>query len=277
MIGVFVGLATLDVIQRVDRLPDADEKVTSTRLDVAAGGPAANAAVAFAALGGQAILVSALGAGTLADLARADLAACGVEVRDVAGPDACLPVSTIMVTESTGQRAIVGRDGVADPEAPSWLANLTRRADVVEVDGHYPRLAMVCEGDVVVDAGRWKPVFGCLATDRIATAFACSQGWRPPGGGSQDDAAAWLRARGVGQVCFTNGPDPVRWWEGARRGDIEVAPVEAVDTVGAGDVFHGALCHARARGEDWPAQIAAGNAMAARRVNSMGPRTFLGR
>ena len=54
-VGVFVGLATLDVIHRIAKAPAVNQKVTSTAQFVAAGGPAANAAVTFAALGGDAI------------------------------------------------------------------------------------------------------------------------------------------------------------------------------------------------------------------------------
>jgi hypothetical protein len=60
-VGVFVGLATLDVIHRIAKAPAVNEKITSTAQFVAAGGPAPNAAVTFAGLGGDAILVTALG------------------------------------------------------------------------------------------------------------------------------------------------------------------------------------------------------------------------
>src|SRR3546814_15623512 len=77
-VGVFVGLATLDVIHRIAKAPAVNEKITSTAQFVAAGGPAANAAVTFAALGGDATLVTALGDAPVADLIRADIAGPGV-------------------------------------------------------------------------------------------------------------------------------------------------------------------------------------------------------
>lgn len=43
--GLFVGLSTLDVIHRIDKRPGRNEKVTALAQFVAAGGPAANAAV----------------------------------------------------------------------------------------------------------------------------------------------------------------------------------------------------------------------------------------
>ena len=59
--GLFVGLVTLDLVQRVDKAPGPNEKVVAFAADIAAGGPATNAAVTFAALGGRATLVTSRG------------------------------------------------------------------------------------------------------------------------------------------------------------------------------------------------------------------------
>ena len=71
--GCFVGLATLDLVHRVAAPVGANEKVTALRQDVVAGGPAANAAATFAALGGRARLITALGLHPLGLTARDDL------------------------------------------------------------------------------------------------------------------------------------------------------------------------------------------------------------
>ena len=57
--ALFAGLCTLDIIQAVASVPGPNEKVTALDKTVAAGGPAANAAVAFAFLGGGATLLAA--------------------------------------------------------------------------------------------------------------------------------------------------------------------------------------------------------------------------
>lgn len=87
-VGLFVGLTVLDVIQLVTEPPGPDDKITALDQVVAAGGPATNAAVTFAALGGHALLAAPVGEGPLAALVRADLAACGVELIDCTGPGA---------------------------------------------------------------------------------------------------------------------------------------------------------------------------------------------
>src|SRR5882757_8812265 len=133
--GLFVGLATLDVIHVVDAPIGPNVKAVARRQDVAAGGPAANAAVTFAALGGSATLVTALGRHPLARAAVDELAGCGVRVLDVtpqaSGPP---PVSLVRVIESSGERSVTSmNDAVADAADPSGLD--WPSADVVLVDG----------------------------------------------------------------------------------------------------------------------------------------------
>ena len=142
-VGVFVGLATLDVIHRIAKAPAVNQKITSTAQFVAAGGPAANAAVTFAGLGGDAILVTALGDDPVAELIRADLAAYGVSVVDAAaGTTRAVPVSAVSVVESTGDRSVVSLDAVnSDASPPGDLGDLVADADVVLVDGHHPLIA----------------------------------------------------------------------------------------------------------------------------------------
>ena len=104
MTALFAGLTTLDVLHRLDHVPDPGLKVTSTGFTMAAGGPATNAAVTYAALEAAArslsadeavadspdpttradapLLLTALGEGPVAAFLAADLAAAGVRVLD---------------------------------------------------------------------------------------------------------------------------------------------------------------------------------------------------
>ena len=75
--GVFVGLATVDLIHRVAHPVGVNEKMTALDQEIVAGGPAANAAVTFALLGGEAVLATDLGTHPLARLAHDDLARYG--------------------------------------------------------------------------------------------------------------------------------------------------------------------------------------------------------
>ena len=107
----FVGLTTLDVVHRSAVPASRDQKVTASWQGVAAGGPAANAAVVAARLGERAILITAIGDGPIAEVVRADLATQGVTVIDLADEQFQLAVSAILVDEATGERSVVSPDG----------------------------------------------------------------------------------------------------------------------------------------------------------------------
>ena len=273
-LGVFVGLATLDVVHRVSRPPGSNEKVTALRQDVAAGGPAAVAAVVFAALGGHARLVTALGSSAVARIIRAELESRGVEVVDVA-PDSPTPpaVSAVTVTDATGERSVTSMDAAAhDVAAPTDLGRHLAGALVVLLDGHHPRLALAAarlarptrshrsarsarsdretspEEDerpvVVLDAGRWRATTAQLLA-HVDVAI-CSADFRAPGTSDAVASAVALLEAGAGAVATTSGGDPVRWWRAAASGTVEsgivaVPQVAVVDTLGAGDAFHGAF------------------------------------
>ena len=127
--------------------------------------------------------------------------------------------------------------------------------DVVLIDGHNPPLARAgldlaerVGALRLMDAGSWKDDAADLPGR--CDVVAPSARFHPPGpaGALREpaDVAAWLRSRGAGAVVLTRGSAPVLWWCGERSGSAAPPAVEAVDTLGAGDVFHGALALALA-------------------------------
>jgi sugar/nucleoside kinase (ribokinase family) len=276
---VCVGLATVDLVYRVDRFPGPDEKVQAGATEIAAGGPALNAAVAAAALGADVALVSAVGAHALGDLVRADLDACGVALLDAAPHSpAPPPVSAVTVLAGTGQRSVVSRNaGDVAVGVPEGFAGIVAGADVVLVDGHHPVLAAVAARAgrrLVVDAGSWRPVFAEVLP--FADVAACSATFRHPATGDGTSTALALREAGVRRVAITHGPEPVRWWSDAGSGEVPVPPVPAVDTAGAGDVFHGALAVAVGRDAGFVEALRFAVAVAGIRVTYPGARVWLG-
>lgn len=272
---VCVGLATVDLVQRVTRIPGVDEKTQALAADTATGGPAANAAVTAAALGATTTLVTAVGAHPLAHLVREDLHRYGVTLLDATGSSVHPPpISAITILDSTGQRTIVSRNaGDVVVPVPPDLDRLVAAADVVVVDGHHPALATAAARaahragrPLVLDAGTWRPVFADLLP--FATVAACSAAFRDPVGG----------LRRVRHGAVTHGPDPIEWWSDGRAGTLPVAPVAVVDTAAAGDVFHGALAVAVARDPavtDLVAALAYAAGVAGIRVGHAGPRSWL--
>lgn len=261
-----VGLTTLDVVQVVGRVPGPDEKVVATDGWVAFGGPAANAAATSAALGAPTRLVTALGTGPVADLARAGLVAAGVEVVDLAPDVADLtPVSSVLVTGAS--RAVVSRNATAAPDlaaaARSRQVAVGGVGDVLLVDGHHlgaalvlARAARVCGVQVLLDGGSWKPGLGDLLA--LVDVAVLSADFRLPGvggdGGAPDVADLLVAVAGCGPavVARSAGAGPLLLRQAS--GEVVALHPEAVrvqdqvDTLGAGDVLHGAVAAALASG-----------------------------
>lgn len=246
--ALFAGLTTLDVIQQVEAVPSPNQKVAALDFAIAAGGPATNAAVAFSHLGGSATLHTRLPEHPLSDLIRADLAACGVQMADAgSGPGAPVTAS-ILVTRGTGERAVVSpsasaaREDLDDVPAPSLDG-----VDVVLVDGYHPQIAIplaragrASAVPVIMDAGSRKPHTEAVARE-CDLVIASADVTAPDGSGAPEDVFAWLASLGVERAVITRGERPVLWRVPGRGGEVPVAPVDVVDTLGAGDFFHGAL------------------------------------
>jgi sugar/nucleoside kinase (ribokinase family) len=276
--GIFVGRSTLDIVYGCAGFPEPDGKVDAQVAYVTGGGPALNAAVAFAALGGSARLCSVVGQGVFADRARADLEAHGVELLDAAEGEAdVLPVSSVILTGP--HRAIVNqplpeRAGGLSAERLERLFETT--PDIVLSDGHLPELAipilrMARETGVptVLDGGSWKPwTAELLPWTDIAVV---SSRFAPPGA---PDVLAFLRQR-VGAAAVTAGPGPIRWSAGRASGEIRPPLATAVDTLGAGDIFHGAFCRAFAESDNFSASLASAAGIASRSCAYWGPRQWI--
>lgn len=96
----------------------------------------------------------------------------------------------------------------------------------------------------VLDGGSWKPwlvpLLGLIDIAVISADFI------PPllNADNPQAIAEFLRGFGITRIIRTNGPDPVQWWWGDDSGHVEVPPVNAISTLGAGDIFHGAFAWA---------------------------------
>lgn len=292
---VCCGLVTLDVVQVVDSLPGPDQKVVARSLSATFGGPAANAAATAVALGVATRLVTAVGDGPLAQVVRRELEDCGVELVDAARgvPDGRLAVSTVLVTRATGERAVVSTNasGFGDlatragtsgaPTVDELLADVGP-GDALLLDGHLPGLALaVARGArergaaVVLDGGSWK--VDAARMIGLCDAVVVSADFRPPGVGLGDVLAA-VAALGPRFVARTRGPRPVEVLDEGERYEVAVPePARVVDTLGAGDVVHGAFAAGVARGASWRAALERAVVVASRSVAHPGARGWIGR
>jgi sugar/nucleoside kinase (ribokinase family) len=249
--GLFVGLTTLDLIYGVSRLPQPNEKQVATALETAAGGPATNAAVTFRHLGNSSKLMSAIGQHPTAALVRSDLETQQVELWDLA-PERIDPptLSSILVTERTGNRAVVSRNALDLQVLGSQVPpNALDGVDIVLIDGHQievsgaiAQAARQQNIPVILDGGSWKPELGRILP--FVDYAICSANFWPPGCFEPSEVMEYLqKAIAAPQIAITHGGKPIQFCNQGQMGKILVPMIQPIDTLGAGDVFHGAFCH----------------------------------
>lgn len=237
------GSVTLDSIAVVERPPGDDERVEASVIVESGGGPAATAAVALARLGARVAFCGTVGRDPEGERSRELLESDGVDTRWLrAQSGARTPRSLISVTASSGNRSITTVRG-AQPQLDgvpledfAWVhTDQTGFGPVSEV----LRTSGPGRVRLSVDAGNPIPGFDAAIVDlyvptaaRIAADFPAADL-----GGSM--AAA--RAAGAGQVVATSGGSGAYLIENDEPVLIPGMSVPVVSTMGAGDVFHGAL------------------------------------
>ena len=248
--GLFIGISTLDLIYLVESFPNSNQKLVALEQTVAAGGPATNAAVAFGHLGNQATIIGVVGNHPISSLIKADLEAYSVNLLDLnPSRTESPPVSSIIVTQSTGDRAVISLNATKFQASAQQLPpDILQGIDVVLIDGHQMAVSEVVTQQakasnipVVLDGGSWKPgLENVLPTVDYAI---CSANFTPPECHSREDVFTYLEKSGIAHIAVTNGEHAIATFNAGERKDLEIPPIKAVDTLGAGDILHGAFCH----------------------------------
>ena len=274
------GVAVTDFVFQVEEMPDRPEKYRALDSSVIGGGCAASAAVAIARLGGTARLASRLGADRIGEITRADLVADGVDCSLVRSFEGARTSYASVLVDRKGERQIVSFRDPALPDEAGWLEEaITGEFDAALADTRWPAGALA----VLSRARRWgkpgivdaeAPVKQSMAALKAASHIAFSaQGLRDYSG--HGDLLSGLRqaASETGAwVCFTDGADGVTWLENGSPRTLLPPQVEVVDTLGAGDAWHGAFALALAEGLREQEAIVFANAVASIKCTRFGGR-----
>lgn len=248
--GLFLGLATLDLIYLAQQPPGENQKVVASDCTIAAGGPAANAAVTFGYLGNAAIWAGVLGNHPIAQLIKTDLAEYNVRIIDLTpGRSASPPVSSIVVTQGTGGRSVISINATkSQVDSQAIDQDILTSVNIVLIDGHQlaasTEIAQIAQSKnipIVLDGGSWKP--GLEEILPFIEWAVCSDNFHPPNCYNSDEVFAYLSAAGIANIAITRGEQPILYLSNRSYGSIEVPQIQAADTLGAGDIFHGAFCH----------------------------------
>ncbi|MBM3569712.1 MAG: sugar kinase [Alphaproteobacteria bacterium] len=271
-----VGAASLTTILRVERIPATPTKVLAKDCIVLGDGMSASAVCAAARLGAKAAWLGRLGQDATGDRILADLTLAGVDVGQVRrAPEGRSSVSSVIV-DAKGERLVVPfHDPALDPD-PAWLPEAAiAGADAVLVDVRWVEGAARAL-EIARATGRIAMLDGELTAPGIlerlmplATHVVFSEaGLGLAYGGDLVAAARALQ----GFVGVTRGPRGFAWIENGRARESPGFAVEAVDTLGAGDVFHGAFALGLVEGMDIARAARFANAAAAIKCSRFGGR-----
>lgn len=182
--GLFVGLCGRDIVYYAsDPLPAEDAKTKVADFRTFIGGPAANAAITFARLGGEATLVACLGGSPESRAIAQQLVDLGVSVFDLAANTPRTPnTSCVYVNLARGTRTIISGqaplDGVLAPDEATLTGLLTGSAfclydcNLNAVAGSLAAAIAASRTPLVMDCGAYKPgteAFLAVATEVIAS------------------------------------------------------------------------------------------------------------
>lgn len=269
-----VGIAVLDEIFEVPALPLAASKYPATARREVAGGIAANAAMAVARLGGAARLVSRVAEDSAGQRLRAVLESAGVDCTALHSPAKGSTSTSAVFVDPQGERMLVNHK---DPVLFAGLPPVESfaGADAVMSDLRWPEAAWLAL-TTAAEAGIPAVLDYDLAPEDgvdlipLASHVIFSEGalFELAGGGHRS-AALETVARRFPEIAFavTAGAEGAFWIASARSGHVPALPVRAVDTLGAGDVFHGAAALALAEGSAFPEALRFAGAAAAHKVS----------
>ena len=256
-LDIDVLAAGVNVVDMFVRLPEHlshGEKHEVYEMVVQGGGPAATAACALASLGWRAGFVTRLGENAFSVIARENLKKYGI-LPDFFIPDAAASpvVAIVQADPRTGERTILyTRKDYHLLKAADIPVEAVRRARIVVVDGYEPEAALAmldaaskagCRSVLDVESGDRETSIELLkrSTDCILPLAAA----RALTGEEAPEVVLHHMARWTnGQLIITDGT----------RGSWALTPegvlhqpafaVDAVDTTGCGDAFHGAYAAA---------------------------------
>ena len=256
-----IGIPVRDLTFRVEALPERGSKANASHLAEICGGNALNAAIAISRLGGRVAFAGPMGDAreTSSGFILERMEAEGIDTTHVVRmPGLTTPVSAIMI-EPSGERTLtIYRDPglwtVKLPDADELFADC--RAVLVESRCGAFATSLCTEARrrgiaVIVGVDRPMALQDGLLTTASHLLFASEQVQETAGIADDGEALKRLAELTPAFLAATSGPRGTLWLN--EEGELKKTPafpVQAVDTLGAGDVFHGAFTLGLAEGKD---------------------------
>ena len=276
-----IGIPVRDLTFRIQGLPARGSKVNASHFDEICGGNALNAAIGIVRLGGRASICGPMGDAreTSSKFIFEKLAHEGIDTRNIIHmPGLVTPISNIMIDPS-GERTIVT---FRDPEL--WKVRLPEADELLKDCSAIlteSRCAEFCTDlcaearsrgiPVIVDADRAMSLREGLLTASSHLVFSSEPLQETADIADDGEALKKIAKLTSSFLAGTRGAQGTIWLD--EKGNLQQTPafpVHTVDTLGAGDVFHGAFALAITEGQDIPGALRFASAAAALKCTRFG-------
>ncbi len=281
---LFAGLTTLDIHYFIDEFPQPNVKVKSEDPSIYTGGPATNAAVAYAFLSGKenTSLITAIGKNVFKPGMLNDLKEHGVSIIDIGDDQDINPIlASVITTKSNGDRTIFTHHPI-DIKTDLNVKNIfsIQKPELLMIDGFYPRMSKkMCEEaknrgiPVVFDGGSWKEHLPDLLP--YVDIAICSANFHPPNCNTDNEIIEFLKSYGINKIAISKGSNPIVVWENEKQSFIKIVPSKIKDSLGAGDFLHGAFCYYWLKENDFIKSLELASRLASETCMHEGTRDWL--
>lgn len=259
-----LGLATLDVLFRLEDMPTWEAGVAVDEFGIDGGGPAGTGVSASSKLGASVGFIGLYGTDWAGELKLRSLNDAGVDTSKMLvreGPES--NVVLVCVNSESGERVFSWqKDNLTDPLRVEELdKNYITSADFLHLDGTYPEAAAQA-ARWMREAGKTVMLDGSKTSEPISETtrnlvplvdlLICGSGFSYQLTGIKDIYEAGEAVLNLGPRIFvqTEGEKGSYTVTEDDRFHIPAFDVDVVDTTGAGDVFHGAYLFGLLKGWD---------------------------
>lgn len=254
---ICTGLAVLDHVFYLPEIPKTPIKSFATNYQTVGGGNAATAAVAISRAGGQAVFWGSLGDDLNGDIILSELEGFGVDVEDVSRLNGLnSSVSTVLI-DNKGERLITNYTDRQLLKNADWLPlGKLENSDAVLADLRWKEGAIkalrrarelgipgVLDADLAPEGLNEEVIKN--ATHVLFSEPALNEFIE---GKSIVEELNCVAEINRGWVGVTEGSSGTRWLDNGKLKHVPAFEVKTVDTLGAGDVFHGVFALSLAEG-----------------------------
>ena len=270
------GVSVIDFIFQIDEIPKHFEKYRAKDASISGGGVAANAAVAISRLGGSSTLISRLGNDDIGKIIKSGLSDEGVNIKYIkCFNDHKSSFSSVLINND-GERQVMNYRDTTLPEDALWINDIhvhdAYLADTRWNEGALETLKIArkfnCPG--VLDAEE------TVSLDMIKIASHVAFSLRGLKTFTKEnrliDSLKEVKKITSSWICVTDGENGVFFLDNYKLVNIPVQKVDVKDTLGAGDVWHGAFTLGLAEGKNEIEAVKLANSAATLKCKNFGGR-----